>query len=99
MQKVITLTMKEQQRYEVIRDSLRKLIKVKEASLLLNISLRQIYRLRKRVKEEGIKGVMHHLKDKVSSKRIPEKTKVKIKELYKEKYFGFNLSHFTEIFK
>ena len=92
----ITLTMKEQQRYEVIRDSLKRLIKVKEAAELLGLSVRQIYRLRKRVRKEGIRGVMHHLKGRVSPKRIPEEIGEKVKQLYQEKYSGFNVLHFTE---
>lgn len=96
MEEVITLTMEEQKRYEVIKDSLKRLIKVKEAAQLLSLSIRQIYRLRDKVKSEGIKGVIHHLKGRVSSKRIPKEIEEKIKRLYKEKYFGFNLSHFTE---
>ncbi len=54
-EEIITLTMKEQTRYEVIKESLKKRIKIKEASLMLGISVRQVYRIRKRVKEEGVK--------------------------------------------
>ena len=54
-EEVITLTMEEKTRYEVIRDSLKRLIKVREAAELLSLSVRQIYRLRSRVKREGIK--------------------------------------------
>jgi len=96
MEEVITLTMKEKTRYEVIRDSLKRLIKVKEAAELLNLSIRQVYRLRDRVKKEGIKGVIHHLKGRISLKKTPKKIEEKIKKLYQEKYSGFNLSHFTE---
>lgn len=96
MEEAITLTMKEQTRYEVIKDSLKKLIKVKEAAVLLSLSTRQVYRLRKRVKKEGIKGVIHRLKGKVSFRKMPKETEERIKRLYKEKYFGFNLNHFSE---
>ena len=90
LDKLITLTMREQTRYEVIKDSLKRLIKVKEASFMLGISIRKVYRLRKRVKEEGIKGVIHRLRNKLSSKRISKDIQNEIKRLYKEKYFGFN---------
>ena len=96
MEELITLTMKEEERYQVIRDSLKKRIKVKEASLLLNLSLRQVYRLRKRVKEEGVKGIIHRLRGRPSFKRTSKAIEDKIKGLYKEKYLGFNISHFTE---
>jgi len=93
---LITLTMKEQVRYEVIKDSLKGLIKVKEASFMLGMSIRQVYRLRKRVKEEGIRGIIHRLRNKPSSKRISRDIQNEIKRLYEEKYLGFNISHFTE---
>ena len=91
MEEVITLTMKEKTRYEVIKDSLNRLIKVKEVAQLLNLSLRQVYRLRDRVKKEGIKGVIHHLKGRISSKKTPKKIEEKIKKLYQEKYSGLIL--------
>jgi len=37
---------------------------------MLGISLRQIHGLRKRVKEEGIKDVLHKLRGRPSSKKI-----------------------------
>jgi len=88
--------MKEQTRYEVIKDSLKGKIKVKEASIMLGISLRQIYRLRRRVKKEGIKGIVHKLRGRPSSKKISKDIEDTIKRLYEEKYLGFNISHFTE---
>ena len=93
---LITLTMKEQTRYEVIRDNLRRRIKAKEASIMLGISTRQVYRLKKRIKEEGVKGTIHRLRGRPSSKKIPQYIRDEIKRLYKEKYSGFNISHFTE---
>ncbi len=93
---LITLTMKEQTRYEVIRDNLKGRIKAKEASIMLGISTRQVYRLKKRIKEEGVKGIIHRLRGRPSSKKIPQYIRDEIKRLYKEKYSGFNISHFTE---
>jgi len=65
-EEIITLTMKEQTRYEVIKESLKKRIKIKEASIMLGISVRQVYRIRKRVKEEGVKGIIHRLRSRPS---------------------------------
>ncbi len=96
MEELITLTMKEQQRYEIIKESLKGRIKVKDASLILGLCIRQIYRLREKVKKEGIRGIIHRLRRKVSHRKMPEELEEKIKQLYREKYFGFNLSHFTE---
>jgi len=88
--------MREQTRYEVIKNSLKGLIKVKEASFMLGISIRQVYRLRKRVKEEGIKGVIHRLRNKPSSKRISKDIQNEIKRLYKENTL-VSIESFTRI--
>ncbi|MCM8780456.1 MAG: helix-turn-helix domain-containing protein, partial [Candidatus Omnitrophica bacterium] len=73
MQELITLTMKEQERYEIIKESLRGRIRVKDASLILGLCIRQIYRLRQKVKKEGIKGIIHHSKGKVSHRKMSKK--------------------------
>lgn len=96
MQEKVTLTMKEKHRYETIKESLDGRIRVKDASMTLGLSIRQIYRLRRKVKEEGIKGVIHHSRGRQSKRRIPQTTQEKIKQLYEDKYLGFNINHFTE---
>ena len=96
MQELITLTVKEKVRYEVIRDSLKGIIKIRDASLILNLSSRQIYRLRKRVRDGGIKGIVHRLRTRPSVRKINTATHSTIKTLYKTRYYGFNFTHFTE---
>jgi transposase-like protein len=64
MKETITLTMKEQRKHEAIKESLKGRIRVKEAAMLLGLSERQIYRLRRRVEKEDIEGVIHRLRGK-----------------------------------
>lgn len=96
MEETITLTMKEQKKYEAIRESLKGIIRVKEAAMLLKLSERQVYRLRGRVKEEGIKGVIHKLRGKQSSRKISFNTEEQVKRLYITEYNNLNITHFTE---
>lgn len=96
MEGLITLTMKEKERYEVIKESLEGRIRVKSASLILGLSIRQIYRLRRKVREEDIQGVIHHSRGRKSLRKIPKEIEEKIGQLYRDKYYGFNISHFTE---
>lgn len=58
-EEVITLSQKEVTRYSVIRDLLEHKLKSKEAARLLNLSTRQIRRLKKKVKRDGLKGIIH----------------------------------------
>ena len=92
----ISLSMKEMGRYEVIKESLEKRLEVAEAAKILGLSERQVYRIRARVREEGISGVIHRLRGKSSGRRIKNELKDKIINLYQSKYYEFNINHFTE---
>ena len=96
MQPKVTLTMRDITRYEVIVASLAGRTQVDAAASVLGLSTRQVYRLRSRVREEGIKGVVHRLRGRRSHRRLSEKTWDEVVRLYEDKYHGFNMSHFTE---
>ena len=51
-----TMTMEEQKRVTVIEKVFRAELTMGEASLVLGVSERQCYRIKARVKEEGVKG-------------------------------------------
>jgi len=93
---VISLTMREAQRYKVISEVNEGHVKAREASELLGLSERQIYRIKARVQREGAEGVIHRSRGKKSPRWITGKVKDKIDQLYKTKYRGFNLTHMTE---
>jgi transposase len=88
--------MQDHNRYRVVMASLGGSMRVSEASLILGISERQVYRLRRRVKEEGAGGVVHRLRGRQSARRFPCEAEEVVKRLYGDKYAGFNISHFTE---
>jgi transposase len=94
--RVLNLTMKEVNRYRVITEVLQKHLKVKDAASILKRSERQVYRIKARVGKEGAKGVVHRGKGEHGARWLTEKIEDKIKNLYKTKYEGFNLTHMTE---
>ena len=59
---MLSLTMKEAQRYKVISEVAEGYLKVKAAAELLGLSERQIYRIKARVQREGPEGVIHKSK-------------------------------------
>lgn len=89
------LTMKEVNRYSVISEVIKGHLKVEDAANTLNLSERQIYRIKVRVKEEGMEGVVHKTKGKRIPHWLTQEVEDKINNLYKEKYKGFNLTHMT----
>jgi transposase len=94
--KVLSLTMKEVNRYKIISEVIAGHLKVKEAALVLKRSERQVYRIKRAVLKEGAKAVIHKNKVKRGPRWLSDQVKAKIKYLYQTKYQGFNLTHMTE---
>lgn len=91
-----SLTMREANKYGIICEVLKGYIKVKEASEMLGLSERQIYRLMKRVRQEGTQGIIHRSRGISRVRWLTEEVKERIIEFYDGKYNGFNISHMTE---
>jgi len=92
----ISMPQKELNRYDIIQSSLRKEITVKKAGELLDLSERQIYRLRAKVKEKGAEGVIHGNRGKPSNRKIPESERQKIIKLLSRHYSDFKPTHASE---
>jgi transposase len=88
--------MPEAERYKVISEVEGGYLKVGEAAGILDLSERQLYRIKARVKEEGARGVIHRSKGKISPYWLKDKIRERIDHLYQGKYRGFNLTHMTE---
>jgi hypothetical protein len=87
---LIIMTKNEAKKYEVIKDLITKKIDGTETAKLLNLSIRQIKRIKKAVKEKGIKGVIHGNRGQMSHNKISQKTILKVKRYLKEIYYDFN---------
>src|SRR4029450_8866704 len=91
-----TLTMKEEKRLEIIQRVFRGELTMGKASLVLGVSERQCYRIKARVKQQGVKGVVHGNRGRACKRKVKEKEVQRIVELAKGKYRGFNDHHLTE---
>jgi len=92
----ISMSQRELNKYDIIQRSLRKEITVQKASELLNLSERQIYRLRAKVREKGIQGLAHGSRGKPSNRRIPDKERQEIIKLLHRYYSDFKPTHASE---
>lgn len=93
--KSYNITMKDINRYEIIKGWLQKDLDGNQASMLLRVSYRHAFRLKKAFKERGIEGFIP--KKRGGRKSIPESLKEKIAKLFKGKYGSrFNILHFNE---
>ena len=96
---MITLTMKDEKRLEIIQRLFRGEVTVIEAALILGISERQCYRIKARVTEQGTKGVVHGNRGRSCKRKVKANTVKRVVELARGKYLGFNDHHLTEKLK
>jgi uncharacterized glyoxalase superfamily protein PhnB len=88
-QKLISMTEKELQKYEVICSLISNRVNATDASKQLNLSTRQIRRLKRVVSKYGAEGLAHKGRGRISNYRISKETTDLVKKLIKEKYYDF----------
>jgi transposase len=95
MEDHITMSNKELDRLEVLQKVLEKRLKQKEAASQLNLGIRQIKRLCKRLKKQGPKGLVSRNRGKPSNRKMCKHLKDSALELICSKYsdFGPTLAH------
>jgi hypothetical protein len=79
----------ELKRLHVIQKVLEGIIKQGEAAEILSLSGRQIRRIVRRIRSEGSKGIIHRSRGKPSNRRIGDKIKERVINLYRSQYEGF----------
>jgi hypothetical protein len=85
----ITMSLPEVKKYDIIKKVINKELNGGEAAGLLNLTTRHIRRLKKRVKQKGIKGLIHGSRGKPGNRGIPDDEKQKIIALLHKHYSDF----------
>ena len=83
------MSKKELDRSKVITECISGRYTISETSKLLNVSCRQICRMKSRVKKYGIIGLIHRSRNKESNRKIPDKVKSDIAKIIKDNYCDF----------
>jgi hypothetical protein len=83
------MTIKEIDRHSIIKKLLDKEINGTSAAELLKLSVRQVRRLKGKVKQFGPKALIHASRGKPGNRRMPDKEKNTIAEILKQKYVDF----------
>ena len=86
---VLRVTNGELRKLKVIEQVIEKKIKQKKAGKLLDLSVRQIIRLVKKIRREGAKGVIHRLRGRESNRKHEEEFEQKVVKIYRKEYEGF----------
>jgi transposase len=81
---------------EVILKAMAGKLKWWEAAEIIGVTDRTMRRWRERYNEHGYSGLWDHRKRRPSPKRVPVKDLEQVLQLYREKYFDFNVRHFQE---
>lgn len=81
---------------EVILKAAAGKLKWWEAAEIMGVSDRTMRRWRERLNEHGYSGLWDYRKRQPSPKRVPMPTVEKVLQLYRDKYFDFNVRHFYE---
>ncbi len=95
MENIIIMTNKESRRYDIIINLMNNKIDGTQAAKQLNLSVRQVKRIKAKVKKKGIRGVIHGNRGRESNNKINKKEKEKIAKIIKKTYpdFTSQLTH------
>jgi len=89
-------TTKEQEKLSVIEQAIAGTITNELAATQLQLSVRQVKRLKKKVRDGGKKAIVHQLKGKDSNHQIDEAIKEKVVTIIKNEYTDFKPTFATE---
>lgn len=93
------LTNKEEHKYNVISQLVKGSITRKEASYELDLSLKQIDRLRKKFETQGKEGFIHKNRGKTPVNKMDINVLGKIEDLYLTEFYDYNFEHFYDEIK
>ena len=80
---------REIKRLHLIHQALEKKLSQRQAAEVAGLSTRQMRRLMKRIQQEGDRGILHRKRGQPSNRRLPERVKQKVLELYRQHYGDF----------
>ena len=81
----------------VISELLEGKISVGEAAQKGNLSIRQVHRLRKKAKEEGIESIRHGNLGRKPIHAVDAALEEQIAGMYRDSYQEYNFTHFCDI--
>lgn len=93
----IVVSQREQQRGRVLMDLEGDRLSTTEAAGALGITVRQLRRVRARMRSQGMVGLVHRNRGRTPANACDAELNARVAELYGEKYAGFNQVFFTEL--
>jgi len=97
MNGVLALSKKEVDRLMIIGQREENQLTVQQAAELIGVSERQTYRILKRIRAEGAKGIIHKLRGRESNRGYPKELKEEIIRIYRKQYWDYGPSLYSEM--
>src|SRR2546430_12441602 len=91
-----TMSRKELPRAGLVTAAVSGRISNREGAAALHMTLRQFQRLKQRFRESGAVGLRHQTRGRPSQRRLPASGAAHVQALLRDRYAGFNDTHFTE---
>jgi len=86
----------EMKRFSVIQQTIHAKLTTSAASKMLNLSRRQVFRLKAALRTDDAAGVRHGNCGRVPANAKPQCLRKQVLAIYREECFDFNFAHFTE---
>ena len=93
----VTLNEKEQKRLKVLNMTIGGKLSRKEAAGLLGLSIRHTKRIEAAYRKEGAAALAHGNRGHKPAHALCTEIKLRVTQLARARYAGFNFSHFTEV--
>ena len=93
----VYMSSKDQEVYRLCQETINGKLTIKELSILIPKSYRQCQRLIKKVKNQGMLGIKHGNFGNIPHNKTSSEDELDIKNLLKNEYYDFNLTHFREM--
>jgi transposase len=96
VKKEVIFSMSEAKRFGVMQAVVEQKMTIRDAAAVLQLSMRQIKRIKKKVVQVGPQGVSHGNRGRTPAGAFPAAFKERVIALVQARYQGFNFSHLSE---
>ena len=96
-EQTLTMSQKERERLKVLHRLDKAELRCSDAAETLHISERHLYRLRARYRSDGDEGLIHRLRGCLSNRGYSRKVRLRVLELYRERYSDYGPTLFAEM--
>ncbi len=93
----VTFTMEDMKRYGVVKAVVDRKMTNGEGAAALDLSVRQLKRIKKKVRQDGMTGIRHGNRGRAPVHTFPDPFKKRVISLVQRRYPGFNFSHLSEM--